>query len=193
MDIKGKYIIEAGHVTEVYGPVQALRNYLLKQDCKFTFISHPFSYTGLEATKAKTYENGKLTESKTGHKKSTNLLIQWASDFFFNLGFGLKHKSDFFIAIDNLNGISAVILKLLGRTKKTGYYVIDHMDRRFMNPVFNFVYELLDFISLKFSDTVWLLSERMADAGGARRESGRFPRRDRSAHGRQRRRHRLER
>jgi len=38
------------------------------------------------------------------------------------------------------------------------------MDRRFKNPVFNFVYELLDYISLKYCDTVWILSERMAEA-----------------------------
>lgn len=164
MDIKGKHIIEAGHVTEVYGPVQALRNYLLKQECEFTFISHPFSYTGLEGTKAEVYENGALKTTKTGHKKSKNLLIQWTGDFFFNLGYGFKNKCDLFMAVDNLNGLSAVMLKLFGRAKKTGYYVIDHMDRRFKNPVFNFFYETLDYICLKYCDTVWILSERMADA-----------------------------
>ncbi len=164
MDIKGKYVIEAGHITEVYGPVQALRNYMIKQKCDFTFISHPFSYTKLECTKAETYEKGILKEVKEGHKKSLNLIFQWGRDFLFNIGFGLKHKSDIFIAVDNLNALSAVILKMLGRTKIACYYVIDHMDRRFKNPLFNFVYELLDFISLKYSDKVWILSERMADA-----------------------------
>ncbi len=164
MDIKGMHVIEAGHVTEVYGPVQALRNYLQQQDCTFTFISHPFSYTGLEGTKAEVYENGVLKTTKKGHKKSVNLLIQWTKDFFFNLGYGFKNKCDFFMAVDNLNGLSAVVLKLFGRAQKTGYYVIDHMDRRFKNPVFNFFYETLDYICLKYSDTVWILSERMAEA-----------------------------
>ncbi|HRU39460.1 MAG TPA: hypothetical protein P5511_06245, partial [Candidatus Goldiibacteriota bacterium] len=59
MDISGRLIVEAGHVTEVYGPVQALRNYLVKNKAEFVYITHPFSYSRLEGTTAEIYADGK--------------------------------------------------------------------------------------------------------------------------------------
>jgi glycosyltransferase involved in cell wall biosynthesis len=166
MEYKGKYIVEAGHVTEVYGPVQALRNYLVKHAELFVLISHPFSYTGLEATYADHYIAGGLAKSVKGHKKSRNQLLQWVRDMMFNLRFINKSskKIDLFIGIDNLNAFTGIIMKKFGKVDRVAYYIIDHMDRRFKNPIFNFVYETLDRIACRESDSVWSLSQRITDA-----------------------------
>lgn len=166
MELKENLIIEAGHITEVYGPVQALRNYLIKSCNNFIYISHPFSYTKLDGTEVVYYKNGLEEKKEKGHKRIKFQFIQWVKDLFFNLKFGLKmkEKADIFIGVDNLNTLSGIILKKLGKVKKVYYYVIDHMDRRFKNPVFDFFYGLIDGIACRGSDVVWSLSQRIADA-----------------------------
>lgn len=166
MVLSGKLIVEAGHITEVYGPVQALRNYLIKNSNNFIYISHPFSYSKLEGTEVVYYKDGIEEKKKKGHKRSVFQFIQWIQDIFFNLYFGLKMKQkiDIFIGVDNLNALSGIILKKIGKVKKVYYYVIDHMNRRFKNPVFDFLYGLTDRIACRHSDMIWSLSRRIADA-----------------------------
>ncbi|HDT15097.1 MAG TPA: hypothetical protein ENN55_02695, partial [Firmicutes bacterium] len=148
MDLKRINVVEAGHITEVYGPVQALRNYMKKRAGDFVFVTHPFSYTGIDGTRVEHYENGKNIKTEKGHKRSKNQMLQWARDFFFNNKFlKEKGKTGLFIGVDNLNALSGIIMKKRGRIDKVVYYIIDHMDRRFKNPIFNFIYETIDKIA----------------------------------------------
>jgi glycosyltransferase involved in cell wall biosynthesis len=166
MDLRNKLIVEAGHVTEVYGPVQALRNYLMKKSKEFIYINHPFSYCRLEGTTAEFYAEGKVVKTEKGHKRGANQLAQWMKDVFFNIGFLMKSKKkiDLFVGVDNLNAVTGIIMKAFGKVDKVAYYIIDHMDRRFKNPVFNFFYETLDGMACNGSDVIWSLSSRMGDA-----------------------------
>ncbi|HDQ26116.1 MAG TPA: glycosyltransferase [bacterium] len=166
MELKDKLVIEAGHVTEVYGPVQAARNYMIKKAGELIYIIHPFSYSKLEGTLAEFYAGGRQVKAVRGHKRMRNQFLQWIKDVIFNIRFvmGLKRKADLFLAVDNLNGLTALLLKRMGRVDKVAYYIIDHMDRRFKNPFFNFVYETLDRMCCRGADSVWALSQRMADA-----------------------------
>lgn len=166
MDIRNKLIVEAGHVTEVYGPVQALRNYLMKKTDEFIYITHPFSYCTLEGTTAELYKTGKVENTAKGHKRGANQIIQWVKDVFFNIGFMMKSKRkiDLFVGIDNLNAVTGIIMKAFGKVDKVAYYIIDHMDRRFKNPVFNWFYELIDGFACRGSDVIWSLSARMGEA-----------------------------
>ncbi len=158
-------IVEAGHITEVYGPVQALKNYLTKNCGNFIYITHPFSYSKLEGTEVIYYKNGAEEKKEKGHRRTGFQFIQWIRDFFFNLKFcfKLKEKADIFIGVDNLNTLSGIILKKFGKVKKVYYYIIDHMDRRFKNPFFNFLYNLIDMIACKESDVIWSLSQRILE------------------------------
>lgn len=166
MEIKNKYIIEVGHVSEVYGPVQALRNYLAGQECDFTYVAHPFAFTSLKETEILNYSNGKETGKKAGFKKSKNQFLQWMKDFIYTVFVVpfTRKKADLFVGVDNLNAVAGIILKAFGRVDKVAYYIIDHMDRRFKNPLFNFVYEFFDMWACRGADSVWALSERMAKA-----------------------------
>lgn len=166
MELKGKQVIVAGHVTEVYGPVQALRNYLIKKTGELIYITHPFAYSKLAGSAAEFYEQGKVEKTVKGHKRGSNQMIQWVKDMLFNLSFvaGLKRKTDIFVAIDNLNAMTAIILKWFGKVDKVAYYIIDHTPRRFANPVFNWFYESIDGFACKNSDYIWSLSRRIAEA-----------------------------
>jgi glycosyltransferase involved in cell wall biosynthesis len=166
MDNKNNLIIEAGHVTEVYGPVQALKNHLLKRRGEFILITHPFSYSKLEGTVAEVFLDGVSRETISGHKRGGNQPVQWLKDIYFNVKFGLslKKKADLFIGIDNLNAMTGIFLKWIGRVDRTVYYIIDHTPRRFKNPVLNFFYEAIDRFACERSDFIWSLSERIAEA-----------------------------
>ena len=166
MELTGKQVIVAGHVTEVYGPVQALRNYLINRTGELIYITHPFSYSKLEGSAAEFYGRGKIEKTVKGHKRGANQLLQWVKDMFFNMTFvmGLKTKTDIFVAIDNLNALTAIILKWFGKVDKVAYYIIDHTPRRFANPVFNWFYTSIDGFACRHSDYIWSLSKRIADA-----------------------------
>ena len=166
MDISDKFIIVAGHVTEAYGPVQAVKNYLAKKTDDLLYITHPFTYSKLEGSAAEFYIKGKQDRVHRAHKRGKSQFIQWIKDILFNIGFirKQKKKAGLFVALNNLNALSGIILKKTGRVEKVAYYIIDHTARRFKNPLFNFIYENVDKWALKGSDYVWILSERMAEA-----------------------------
>jgi glycosyltransferase involved in cell wall biosynthesis len=159
------FIIEAGHVTEVYGPVQALKNYLMAEKAEFIYITHPFSYSKLEGTKAEFFQGGAVVSAQAGHKRGSNQVLQWLKDIYYNIKFGLslKKKAGLFIGIDNLNAMTGIFLKWLGKADRTAYYIIDHTPRRFKNPVLNWAYEAVDRFACEKSDYIWSLSERIAD------------------------------
>ncbi len=165
MDIKNKFILESAHITEVYGPVQALKNYLIKRTDNFIFIGHPFSYTKIKNSIAEKFLKGeKIKEYKT-HKRSNAQFFQWIKDFFYNVFFilNLKEKIDIFIGIDNLNALTGIIGKKIRKIERVIYYVIDHTPKRFKNPFFNFLYEYADKVACEKSDEIWALSKRIAD------------------------------
>jgi len=166
MEIKNKKVIEAGHISEVYGPVQALKNFLLKKTDKFIFIGHPFSFTNLEGTIVEEFINGEKVKIQKGHKRNKNQFWQWLNDLFFNLLFIAKQQEqvDIFIGVDNLNAMTGIIMKIFKKVDIVIYYIIDHTPRRFKNPFFNFLYELADKIACKKSDYIFAISERVKNA-----------------------------
>ncbi len=166
MDIKNKIILEAAHITEVYGPVQALKNYLIKKCDNFIFIGHPFSYTNIKKSIAEKFLNGEKIKNYNTCKKTNIQFLQWLKDFFYNIFFvfKLKENIDIFIGIDNLNALTGILLKKFKKTKKVIYYIIDHMPRRFKNTFLNFLYEFVDKIACEKCDEIWALSERIAQA-----------------------------
>ena len=111
MKPENTFIIEAGHVTEVYGPVQALKNYLIAEKAEFVYITHPFSYSKLDGTKAEFFQGGAVVSARAGHKRGNNQVLQWFGDMYFNIKFGLslKKKAGLFIGIDNLNAMTGII------------------------------------------------------------------------------------
>lgn len=166
MGIKDKFVLEVAHITEVYGPVQALKNYLCKNCNNFIFIGHPFSYTKIKNSTAEKFLKGEKIENYKTHKRSGIQLWQWIKDFFYNIFFilKLKEKIDIFIGIDNLNALTGIIGKKFKKVEKVIYYIIDHTPRRFKNQFFNFLYEFADKISCEKCDEIWALSKRIADA-----------------------------
>jgi len=129
-------LLVIGHVTEIHGPVQALETYLKNQKADFVMVKH-------------------------------NLLggspISYFSHFVKNIvsAYRISGKVDTFIGIDNLNAISGIFLKKIGKVRKVIYYVIDYTPHRFENPFLNKIYHFIEKLAAGHSDYIWNISSRI--------------------------------
>ena len=147
-------IVEVTHITEVYGPAQALEIYLKKRKFDFFFIAHPLLKCSIRYTIFKTYENGKLKKQKKfGRKLVPNYLLDVLYSFYIVI-FKIN-KIDIFVGVNNLNDICGILLKKMGIVKKVIYYVIDYTPKRFKNRVMNYFYHLIDRYCVKNCDYIW--------------------------------------
>jgi len=160
--MKYRYIAEIAHVTEIYGPVQALRNYLKKRKDDFYFIAHPLIDCSIKNSSFKLYEKGRLKKQEIFPRK---ILPRYLLDISYNLWIIIKRgrEIDLFIGIDNLNAICGLILKKLGYVKKVIYYVIDYTPKRFQNKIMNYLYHAIDRYCVRNCDYIWNISERIAN------------------------------
>lgn len=158
-------VVVAGHVTEIYGPVQALRKYLENEKFSFQFISHPLRECAITHSLIENFDKGNLVSSKA-LKRTRRKLVSFVGDLFLNISlvFGKgRGKTIFFIGIDSINAFSGIILRKLGAVEKVVYYVIDYSPRRFGNEVLNYFYHYLDTFCAKYADYVWNISSRIAE------------------------------
>ena len=165
----GVRVFVVGHVSEVYGPVQALRQWLLDRRFEAGFLTHPFPYTGLEGSRLELLAGGRVVSASGVARRSA--LVPW--QFLRNLLTGLRQSwrfgpSEVYIGIGNLNVLPGLLLRALGRTRRVGYYVIDHTPGRFANPVLNALYGWVDRVACRRADFLWCLSPRIVQAKVAR-------------------------
>jgi len=162
-----KEIIIATHVYAT-GPAQDLRDYLMgRQVGRLLFIGHPLFYDErLKGSGYELYQAGSKTEEKHAAISRLPELCSYFRALFLNIKWTLRfgRRCDVYIGCNNLNALSGIILKLLGVTKKTIYYVIDYNPRRFGNPLLNFIYHKIDQFCVRHCDETWNLSDVMRTA-----------------------------
>lgn len=152
----------------VYGPAQALREYLLnKKNKTLLFIAHPLSNFNLEDRSYFELAEEAAIKSKKISKiriRCFTLQCLWELFLSFKWTISTKRKYDLFVGVDNLNAFMGLALKKLGIVKKVIYYVIDYFPKRFDNRLLNFFYYQLDKFCVKYADETWNLSPNMAEA-----------------------------
>jgi glycosyltransferase involved in cell wall biosynthesis len=164
---KNAEIVVVGHVTEVYGPVQALENYLKEKKADFLFITVPFAYCSVERASAQRYIAGeKVGESGGPRNPIVKKLygVYYVRGAFFTLLQVMKRgrTKGVYVGIDNLNAFLGLLLKKAGFVDKVVYYVIDYTKKRFLLGMFNRLYHAIDRICVKHADYVWNISSRIA-------------------------------
>ncbi len=157
-------VFVCAHVSEVYGPVQALRQYLQESGFDFRFLTHPFPYTGLEGSLREDFRGGRLVGAQKLRRRSPGQGRQFLANLASSLWQGLGRRTGWTIGIGNLNALAGLALRALGRTERVCYYVIDHTPRRFANPVLDFLYRWVDGICCRHCDLLWCLSDRIRQA-----------------------------
>ncbi|MCL4360160.1 glycosyltransferase [Patescibacteria group bacterium] len=87
-------------------------------------------------------------------------------DFFLTVYWAISTHTVYDIAIgaDNLNTLSLLILRFLGRVRRVIYLSVDYTPRRFANPLLNTLYHLFDTACCYHADIIWNSSGRMNEA-----------------------------
>ncbi len=161
-----QYVLEAAHVTELYGPVQALKNYLRPRCGRFIYITHPFHYSGLSHSSGVFFSRGKQSGAlrcRSWKREVLSYFQQFLLTLFFSLIAVCKYgRPSVYVGVDNLNAFAGVILRKLNLVRTCVFYVIDYTPERFENRLVNTVYHRLDRICARHSDYVWSVSGRIA-------------------------------
>lgn len=145
---------------------QNIRNFLLKKIGKMTYIDHPFPLSNFPASQITIYEKGVKTYQLTSPKLELPTLLLFIYQFFLTIFFLIRKpiKYDLCIACDNLSLISIFIFKKFGFIKKVIYYTVDYTPKRYNNLVLNSLYQYLDKVCCRISDTNWVTVENMITA-----------------------------
>ncbi len=75
-----------------------------------------------------------------------------------------KTKFDYYICLESINAIAAILMRKMGRVKKVVYYVSDYSPKRYPSKWFNYVYLMLDRFAAMHSDYIWDVSPAMQKA-----------------------------
>jgi len=162
---KDTHIFVAAHVTEIYGPVQALQNYLAESGQDFAFAACPFGYSKITSASATVYRQGKAVAYQQGHRNRNWGALQWALDALFMVRkvIRLANPRTVYIGINALNACVGVWLRRLRLCRGVVYYVIDYTPQRFESGLLNRLYQALCAFAARHADAVWNLSERMRE------------------------------
>lgn len=145
------------------GPSQELEKYIKCKTNTLAFIDHPFPYCEETRSSITVYKQGKIIKKSIAPNMGNIEFISYIKDLFLSIYYTLKTKEKFdvCIAFDNLNALSALILKGLGRIKKVIFFTVDYTPVRFKNRLLNKIYHLNDRFCCYNSDMVWNDSELM--------------------------------
>lgn len=152
-------------VTHEYatGPTHALEKYLRGRVRKLALIAHPFVFAGEKRSHMRIYKNAMCEPEEIFFPwhvqiQAFNILKDVLVTVWWCIRFG---RIDLYIGADNVNASVGVILQKIGLVKKTVFYTIDYIPRRFNNPLFNSFYHFLDRFAVTRSTIVWNLSAAM--------------------------------
>lgn len=156
-------IFVATHVTEIYGPVQALRHALSRDRQDFAFAASPFAYAKLPAATLVLHRRGEGVGQEIGHMNRGAGPARWLRDaaFVWQQARRYADRHTLYIGINALNAAVGIWLRRLGRVRTVVYYVIDYTPRRFRSRTLNALYQGICRFAARHADAVWNLSERM--------------------------------
>lgn len=163
-----KYCI-ASHVSymnhqdqENFGPPHHVEFFLRKKDKSVVFIKHSL-HTSHAFSQMVNEENQVRKFFVPFHK---NMMLKVFFEILMNIVFIIpmvfKNEMITFIAVNPINGISGVILKKLGFIQKLIYFSADYTETRFSQKLLNDGYHVLDRLSVKGADSLWVISSRIA-------------------------------
>jgi len=152
-------------VTHFYatGPAQEFRDYLLKNNCTFTYTELPLFNSDRNFARTISYKNRKILKKQDGVGLPKLELLYHFRDFI-TIIFEHAHKYDMAFGFDNLSAFSLLILKKVGFIQKVVFVTVDYSPVRFGNPVLNFFYHWVDKYCCYNADVIWNSSARMNGA-----------------------------
>jgi len=165
LNYEDKKIIILAHVVSTV-PAQDLKEYFLKNQVEeLLFVAHPLFYIkDRPGPYFELYKKGKLIKKVQFKNRKYPSIIQYVKDYLLTLVWVIKvgNRWDLIIALDNLNTLSALTLKMFKVADKVIYYTIDFVPNRFDNKLLNIIYGNIEKIAVRYADMTWNLTSRIA-------------------------------
>ena len=143
-----------------------IRNFLLDKIGILIYIDHPFPQSNFPASQITIYKQGVKTYQLTSPKVDFPILFLFIYQFFLTIFFILRMplRYDLAIACDNLSFISLYVLRRVRLIHKLIYYTVDYSPKRYTNPYLNSIYQHMDRLACRLSDTNWVTVKEMITA-----------------------------
>jgi len=152
-------IVESGEVMP--GPPTLMAGFLRSRGEDLTTIYHPFAYST---------DYRSRMELPDGEKRKLLSIrcpgiVVFLRDLFATLYFVLSIRRRFhvYIGFDCLNALVGLFLREIGLVQRTIFYMVDYTPKRFSSRFLSTCYRLLGQISARYSDSVWVVSNRQAN------------------------------
>lgn len=159
--------------------VEPMIYYFAPRVKKFVLIDQPHPGSDRVIPLIEIYEKGKLRKTYLSsfivswlypllslfNNSQTSILFK-IRDFLSVLDFALRRKDhyDIFIGLESINTLAGILLRKFGFVSTVVYYVSDFSLQRFLNPLLNKLYLLLDRLAFNHSDFVWDVSTELMPA-----------------------------
>jgi glycosyltransferase involved in cell wall biosynthesis len=163
--LRKKNVLIVTH-TYVKGASQELEDFLVREKIpNLVFIGHPLLPSENGISVFKQYSFGELVENRNTRGYNLPEIVRYIKDLLSTIFWicRLDLKFDILVGVNNLNALSCLILKWLGKGKNTIFYTIDFVPRRFDNPTLNAIYHSIDNLCIRMSDIVWNVSAKMVE------------------------------
>lgn len=160
-----KHILFVMH-TRITHFLEVFRDFTAPQCATYTIIDHPLhpipgTTSKLIVYKKKAIERRSILPRIPG-PYTLNFLKDFLLTIWWGLGSGIVY--DIGIGANNLNTLSLLVLKKLGRVRKVILMCIDYSPNRYDNPVLDWVYHWMDRMCCYHADIIWNSSGRMNEA-----------------------------
>jgi glycosyltransferase involved in cell wall biosynthesis len=157
-------IAEVHNIGFTTTPVHPLAG-ILRENCKiFIYLQHQIR-GGTPPSKVEIYIDRSLSRSRhmLGHTTSLVLSYILTVPRTLWLFLSLSTHLDYYIAGDELNTVTGLLLKKLGRVQSVIFYSIDYFPKRFKNRLLDGAFKWIEKIAVKSADAVWVVSPMMAN------------------------------
>lgn len=142
---------------DTFGPAHSVYEYLKARGADVTIVKHSThgGRASLVITPEGSYDAGKRYDS--------HMLVKSLAEGRINKKLLQSMPAGtVFIGVDPVNAISGIGLRRRGRIAKFIFLTADYADKRFGNPLLNFVYHFIDRRCVRNADEVWNVSTRIA-------------------------------
>lgn len=142
---------------------ELFKSFISQKFNSFTIIRHPlFPVKGTKSVYF-AYKQHNLRKHYNFSRLPAPYVINFIKDFMLTLYWVLMTDSFYDIAFgtNNMNVISLLLLKKMGRINKVIYVSIDYTPQRYDNPILDLIYHWFDKICCYQADIIWNSSRRM--------------------------------
>lgn len=154
------------HSTSVFGPPNALADYLIRRGVDVLYVDHPLDFDPARQTKVTIWQTGRIVLEKSFPNWLGWRPINYLKDFMITLWILFKYARGqsyrWFFGLDSLACLNALWMKGVIDYQELVAYNADYSTDRFHALMMNLIYRSTDRYTMNRADWIWCVTERIA-------------------------------